>query len=247
MRCRKTRMSTEFALARSVPAEPELKPNWNRRRILTAGACFALAGCSNTPALSLARDTMALAGSGDGKQYSRDRAEIDRLPYAQIGVTQGYGSRAILVLASARGEELSWVSANRVQVVTLRNRVVQTTGLRSDIGRTELDGPDLWERYKTNPAGAAGDLLRTIQVEPGRDKPAVVRSTFTVEGEDRIDILGQQVDTMRVREEIDVAEWRWRATNFWWLSRESPFAWRSLQHLTPDQPPLQIEVLKRPS
>jgi hypothetical protein len=49
-----------------------------------------------------------------------------------------------------------------------------------------------------------------------------------------------------VREELDVPEWRWRVVNRWWLSRQSTLAWRSEQHLTPDQPALRIEMLKRP-
>ena len=71
--------------------------------------------------------------------------------------------------------------------------------------------------------------------------------TGGADGTERIDILGQTIDTLRVHEDIDVPEWAWSARNTWWLSRESRLAWRSTQHLTPDQPPLHLEMLKRPA
>ena len=84
-----------------------------------------------------------------------------------------------------------------------------------------------------------------LRVEPGQQPPVAVVSRFEIEGEERIDILGQSLDTIRIREDLDSKTWRWRVSNRWWLSRESRLAWRSIQHITPDQPPLHIEVLKR--
>lgn len=217
-----------------------------RRSFLAAGASFLLAGCASGGTLDLMSKTLALVGKGEDADYPRTRTEVDALPYAQLGVSRGNGPRGVLVLADVSGEELSWVSGDRVQVVTYRNRVVRTTGLRSDFSRTVLQGPDFWDRYLPAAETARGaELERVVQIEPGEHAPVRMLSRFEIEGEERIEIMGVPVDTLRVREDLDVPHWRWQACNTWWLSRETPLAWRSIQHLTPDQPPLHLEVLKR--
>lgn len=223
-------------------------PNPDRRLTILGAAGLFLSGCSSTSGPNLARETLALVGRGRGADYPRTRAEVDALPYAQLGFAQGEGPRAVFVLADVQGEALSWVSANRVQLVTLRNRVVRTTGLRSDLGLTEFLHPDLWSRYAPAEARVLdGEMQRSVQIEPGREAPVLVRSRFVVEGEESLDILGERIDTLRVREDFDVEAWRWQARNRWWLSRHSALAWRSVQHLVPDQPPLVLELLKRPA
>lgn len=224
------------------------RPDLHRRNVLAAGAGLFLAGCTNMGSLKLASDTLGLVGKGKNQGYSRSLEEIIALPYAQLGVARGEGPRGIMVLAEVLGEELSWVSGDRLQIVTLHNRIVRTTGFRSDFGGTRLEGQDLWDLYDpARSAGAASVLERLVHVEPGREPPVRMLSRFEVEGEERIEILGFPLDTVRVREDIDVPQWRWTAVNRWWLDPGTRLAWRSQQHLTPDQPPLWLEMLKRPA
>lgn len=209
-------------------------------------ALGGLAGCVNSNSMDLMYRTVGQVGVGKGEGYRRTRAEVDAVPFAQIGVSRGDGPRAVLVLSEAMGDELSWVSGNRTQIITRQNRVIRTIGLSRDLSGTELEGPDLWDQYQpgaTDPLG--GGVSRMLRVEPGQQPPVAVVSRFEIEGEERIDILGQSLDTIRIREDLDSKTWRWRVSNRWWLSRESRLAWRSIQHITPDQPPLHIEVLKR--
>ncbi|MGQ0618802.1 MAG: YjbF family lipoprotein [Panacagrimonas sp.] len=193
------------------------------------------------------RRTIGLVGSGPDA-YPRDAEQIAALPYAQLGVRQGDGARGILVLSEVVEDEQSWVSADRSLIVTRGNRIVRTRGMASDLRSTARFGPDLWDLY--DPAtGVAdgGDFLRLMRLVPD-DAPAVMfRSRFVVEGPETISLLGQSIDTLRVREDLDVDVWRWRATNHWWLSLQGKHAWRSRQHLSRDVPPLELELLKRPA
>jgi hypothetical protein len=239
---------TPGLMTSDAQARAEVPAQRRRRSLLLAIGGSLLTGCSNTGTLDLARQTLALVGRGKGEGYPRSREQIDALPYAQLGVARGDGPRAVLVLAHVNGEEQSWVSGDRVQLVTYRNRVIRTTGLRSDFGRTELLGPDLWDRYE--PGGDPRpdpSFERRVRVEPGELPMVAMFSRFRADGTERIDILGQSIDTLRVHEDIDVPEWTWTARNTWWLSRESRLAWRSTQYLTPDQPPLHLDMLKRPA
>jgi hypothetical protein len=218
-----------------------------RRRAILFGAMGGLlGGCSHLGSLDLMAQTMRLVGKGRHEDYPRSRAEIDALPYAQLGVARGDGPRAVLVLAEKQGEELNWVSGDRIQVVTRHDRVIRTTGLRSDLRLTRQLGSDLQDFYDAERGVlSAQELLREIAIEPGRHAPVQVRARLQVEQPERIHIHGREVDTLRVVEDLDVPAWRWQARNVWWLDRRSRIAWRSIQHLTPDQPPLHLEALKR--
>lgn len=236
-------------MAAPVGAGPGPKPDALRRHIVLAGTGLALVGCTNMGSVGLMSDTLALVGKGKGEGYPRTRDEVIALPYAQLGLARGEeGPRGILVLADVLGDELVWISGNRVHIVTLRGRVVRTTGLHSDFAGTSFRGEDLWDL--TDPARAAlsaTELERIVRIEPGQAHPVRMSSLFALDGEERIEILGQAIDTVRYREEIDVPEWRWKAVNRWWLDPQTRMVWRSVQHLTPDQPPLLLEVLKRPA
>ncbi len=185
-----------------------------RRAVLLAGGAWSLAACSNMPGLDMMLRTIELAGARTG-DYPRSAEEIEASPYAQLGVRQGEGARGILVLDEVLGEEQLWISADRSLIALRGNRIVRTRGLASDLRSTECFGPDLWERY--DPAGAslqeAGDLLREVRLVPGGPAPVLMRSRFAVEGEETIELLGHRIDTLRVREDLDVDVWRWRATN----------------------------------
>lgn len=199
------------------------------------------------PGLDMMVRTIALVGTGPDA-YPRGAEQIDALPYAQLGVRQGDGARGILVLSQAADEEQNWVSADRSLIVTRGNRVVRTRGLTSDLRSTERFGPDLWDRYEPATGVAdAGDFLRLIKLVPGDTSAVMVRSRFVVEGAETIQLLGQSIDTLRVREDLDVDVWRWRAANHYWLSLQGKYAWRSRQYLSRDLPPLELELLKRPA
>lgn len=239
-----------MSLDPSTTGMPEVRqPDDGRRRlILGGGAGLLLAGCGHLGSVELMSQTIGRVGEGRGRDYPRSREQIDALPYAQLGVARGDGPRAVLLLAEARGGEWSWISGDRVQIVTRGHRVVRTTGLRSDLRETWLDGPDLCERYQL-PGGTidAAPLVRRIRVEPGREGPVRIESRLRAEGIERIEIHGRTVEALRVVEDLDMPAWRWKARNLWWLDRGSPLVWRSVQHLTPDQPPLHLELLKRPT
>lgn len=200
------------------------------------------------PAIDMMLRTIDLARDA-GQDYPRGPEEIESLPYAQLGVRQGDGARGILVLDEVLEEEQHWVSSDRSLIALRGNRIVRTRGLASDLRSTERFGPDLWDRYDpaTGSLAEGGDFLRLVKLVPGRPSAVMMRSRFAVEGEESIQLLGHAIDTLRVREDLDVDVWRWRATNHYWLSRQGRYAWRSRQHVSRDLPSLELELLKRPA
>lgn len=221
------------------PASP------NRRKAVQLLGTSLLAGCSSTPTLDMARQALG-ASFSSSKSYPRSRAEVDALPYAQLGVRQGKAAPGILVLTEKSQQELRWISADRILIATRGQRVVRTVGLQEEIRSTRLLGPDLLDVYDPANPNLQGLALRyLVDLMPGDRFEVPVDSKFFVEGPETIDILGQPTETLRVREEVHCESWDWKTRNYHWLSLRSRLAWRSSQSLSPDQPPLLLEVLKR--
>lgn len=217
-----------------------------RRGFLAAGAAaVAAAGCSHTPTLQLVKDSFSLTGAS-ASAYPRTREQVEAAPYAQLGARIGNGARGIMVLSAQQGDDLQWLSANRIMLVTRRGRIVKTVGLPTDLSGCALYGPDLLDQYRFEaPAAPVAILRRSIDI--GAAFGISVQSKFTVEGDESITILDQTFDTVRIREDMESTDRKWRHPNRYWLSKRSALAWRSLQYVSPDMPPIEMEILKRPA
>lgn len=230
------------------PMDPAMTPESRvRRSLLAALGLGTLSACGATPTLDLAADALKLAFSGSSA-YPRTRDEVEALPYAQLGIRQGNGPRGILVLADRVHDQLHWISSDRVLVATRGHRIVKTVGLERDISVTRLFGPDLLERYDLSPESINGLEVRSLTDIGGIKRfDVTMASRYKVEASEAIDILGQTVDCLRVREDVSSEALGWRQVNHHWLSKRSALAWRSRQHVAPGQYPLEFELLKRPA
>lgn len=197
--------------------------------------------------MQLVRDTWSAATAPPAQDiYPRTRVEVDALPYAQLGVRLGNAAPGIMGLATQTRGQNRWLSSNRMQLVTSGNRIVATLGLIKDLREVAVVGTDPFERGVANPQQLDGlSFERLLSLAPGNQLRVPAQSAVRVEAEETIDILGVSLNTLRVREDVVVPDWRWRATNLYWMSFRSPLAWRSLQHIHPDDAPIRIEVLKR--
>lgn len=204
----------------------------------------SLSACSSTPLLRTAGDTLQLFREAPS-EYPRSRAEIDALPYAQLGVKFGSAPPAIFVLAQLREDRLYWVSANNLLIVTRHGRIVETRGFPLDVKILDASGGDWLGRYEPGvPPGPAVPLQLRVPAVPELSGPLELnlrpRETET------FDILGLQVEALRVEERVRSPHLEWSAINVYWLSQRSRLVWRSVQHPGPDFPPVRLELLKRP-
>lgn len=215
---------------------------------MAAGSLGLLGGCAQMKGVELFRETLAAARTDTTgfDAYPRTRAEVDALPYAQLGVRIGESQRGIMVLAEQRRGQNYWLSANRLLLVTDGNRIAYTEGLLKDLAGFTGIASDPFARGVEDPARLDGRSLNwNVTIRPGDQTQVPVSSQLSVEGEETIEILEQRFVTLRVREDLKVPAWRWQTTNTFWLSTLSPLAWRSRQQFHPDQPSIEVEVLKR--
>ena len=50
--------------------------------------------------------------------------------------------------------------------------------------------------------------------------------------------------TRVIRESVVVEDLDWSFENTFWVDIRSGFAWKSVQHISPELPPIEIEILK---
>jgi hypothetical protein len=211
-------------------------------RLLPLVGALALAGCAHIPLLSIAGQTLGF-GLPD---YPVTRADVDLSPYAFIAVRLGRAPRATLALAYYDGADRQWMAGNEVMLVTREGRLVRTVGLPEDLGGTTgLAGSDPLAAGLHRLKDEAGPMVKYVDL-PGRNQyGTAVTLRYVREGEEAIEILEQTHQTVRVREEFTAG--KWTGTNLYWADATTGFVWKSVQHVAPDLPPLEIEVLKPPA
>jgi hypothetical protein len=223
------------------PAPRVLSAPRARRSILSFGAAALLAGC-NARSFEDAGDALHLAMFGQ-PDVPVTRAQVLDIPYATIRAKVGKGQRSVLVLFRYDGPDLHWVSADRIVFTTRKGRLVRTAGLPSDLRHSEILGLDPTIAGLSGIEGPVA-LRRLVDIEPGSRYGIPIRSTIAPEGPERIEIVERTYETVRFRERCVAEPLDWTFDNVFWADRRNGFVWRSLQHFTPDLPPVEIEILK---
>lgn len=218
--------------------------DFDRRRLLLGALPFALAGCAQDSTLGMLRDSFAATVGGD-EAYPRTRQQVDDLAYAQLGVRIGRGGRGIMVLNEIRGDDLYWISANRILLVTRKGRIVRTVGFPSDLLGTRLFGQDLLDAYDFEHPQIDG-LETSRSIDTAAAHGETVRARFRVDGSETLTILDRPFETLRVLEEAHYGANRWKATNLYWLSKRSALIWQSRQFVVDGSPAIELQLLKRP-
>jgi len=201
---------------------------------------FLLGGCSSegsgdwSAVFVLARDSWE---HRDGAVQLSDAASI---PYATLGLRIDGSAEHLVVLATDSGGKRLWTSAAKVALTTRNGRIVATAGLGNDLTAYYSDTAfqSAWrsERRVTWTADYADLGLYSVRVDC-EDVPA---------GNERVEILGQAIDTLRIDESCRSDQLDWSFTNTFWVSRNSDRVWRSIQYIHPNMGPLEIELLRPP-
>lgn len=222
------------------PTRRDGAPQRTRRHLMLAAGAAALGGCAS--------DSLSLIGSTLGvgaPRYPISDAQIEALPYASIGVRIGGGSGVVMILATVDDESLSWVSTDRVVLITRRGRLIKSIGLTRDLLHVRETGADpLALALRGDPAAAESRVARIIDIRPRDDFSVPVASRCERIGEDLLTVLGTPRRVIRLRERVVVRKWRWSADNLFWVDADSGRVWKSRQQFCPDVPAITIELLK---
>ncbi len=208
--------------------------------LLTLASAVVLAGCGQSR-LGRVLGSIEDLGGGDVDIV----AEVERvraLPYASVVGKFGRGPQSVLVLGVARGDELSWFSADNAIVVTRGGRLVKTAGLPFNLRKTVFVEDDPLRRA---PEALDGETWRRlVDIDRGDWFGLVVQGRMRVRGVEDIEIFGTRHTVLRVDEQCRARDADWTFTNTFWIDPDSGQIWRSRQHVDPETPPLEMWVLK---
>ena len=215
------------------------------RALRWAVPLLVLAGCTSD-GQSDYKDYFSIiraAWSGSFGDGSITRQQAAAVEYASLGIRLNGGRENMLVLATQTNDELMWTSSAHVTVNTVGGRVKRTVGLPQDISMTP-------EGTMLPPAAAMlqgpFSSRRIMDVPSAGEFGVLLSCRATVRGAQRIVILGQGLNTMRVDETCKDSARSWTFTDSYWIDRENGLVWRSVQHLHPNGETLQLQILRPP-
>ncbi len=190
---------------------------------------LAMAGCTTLG--SSITDSMKLALTGHHSTMP-DAAQVATNPYAQMFVRTANG-QGVLVLGNIDGARQAWYGKGHVVVFLRHGRVVATTGL--DHGLAGLHAPaDNPFAHGLQQLSAPVTYTETLDWPPYRyGVPVTVH--VAPQGMERVSILGQAHDLLRVDATLDAPAAGWRAVNRFWVDPADGRVWKSRQHVSPGQ------------
>ncbi|MGR5146660.1 YjbF family lipoprotein [Photobacterium alginatilyticum] len=204
---------------------------------------------------------MNLAFFGN-EDTSLSEDDIANLPYASIYARVGNGPQAFMVLAIAQPlvhhqldnggslppqqshTQLKWMSADRAMLVTEGGRLVKTVNLPSaNLNSSYSDQPDpliLGLHLESTPK----HWQRYIDWQPGYHFGYTLDSVFNVKGKEVIKINEIPVEAIHFSEKVSVKSLGLNFINHFWINPNNGKVLKSLQKLAPNQPYIEITLLK---
>jgi hypothetical protein len=209
-----------------------------RRAVLLGAGTFLLAGCGNSrnPNLSSAVDL--------ARQYLADRAftdeDVERIPYASIGVQLGTAPEALVVLASVDGDTLTWIAADHALIQTRYGRIVRFRSGDIEVA-TALGSED---PIAAGAVAPGEHFIRLFDFPKAKLFSIPVESTVATAGQARVTLLHGEILVRSFTEAGISHPLGWEFENHFYLDPDNKRVWQSNQNITPQLPPIKIRVLR---
>ena len=202
----------------------------------------ALSGCGMdgvwTPALESLKNTVA-----PPPKTSITRKEIENIPYAMITARVGRLPSALLVLSTNEKDQLQWMAANNVSIVTRYGRIKKTVGFENDLYNSHTYGLDPLESAPhtiTTPI----EYSRFIQYNEPEHITLNIHCVLSRGEDEKIIISEIEFDTIRLDEHCASTTSKWAFDNTYWVDPFDGYVWQSRQYTSPMNDYVFYAVLK---
>jgi Group 4 capsule polysaccharide lipoprotein gfcB, YjbF len=203
-------------------------------------AALALSGCSSEGSGDWGAMFKLVRQSWERRDGAVKLDEAATIPYATLGLRVGDEAERIVVLGTDANGERLWTSSAKIALTTRDGRIVATSGLDRNLSAytsdTAFKGEWKAARHLSWMADFADLGLYSVQIDCD-DSPV---------GPEKISVLGQDIDTVRVDETCRSKQLDWSFTNVYWVSQTSNRVWRSDQYIHPKLDRVEIELLRPP-
>ena len=166
---------------------------------------------------------------------------IQEIPYASMLLKIGKGPEGLLILESSNNDIHTWVSADGVYFVTDYGRLIKTKGLNNNLSEVFKGFSSLKDVIALN---APVDVYYSFSEPELRNLK--INLNFTSQGEESIEIMGKKKNYLLIYETGKSEVLGWEFINKYWVD-ENYNIWKSVQHISPKLPPIEITITKKPS
>jgi len=170
---------------------------------------------------------------------------VDGIPYASMKVTIGKGPSGLMILESMNEGNLIWVSADNVFFVVKEGRIVRTSGLSNNLIAYESPFYSFKQILEGN------FNLEKFNIYYSYDKPQLyglkTEVFIKIIGKQNIKILEKDRETILFEEIVENEYLGWKVKNRFWVDPQTGFVWRSVQHVSPKLPQIEMTITKKPT
>ncbi len=200
---------------------------------------LSLGGCNSLTATTI--ETINLAIKGD----------LNKIPLEQIASVEADSllikagqAEGLYVRQDARNGRIDWLGVTE-NVQTDHGRLTQLVGLGDDV-LAPLNQDDPFALGLLNIADGT-QVLRQVDYPLAYQSELQQYATYTQGPYETVQILDQLVALQRVDEQIWMPQLGYKATNYYWLDPHTGLIRRSVQHPSPDMPPLDMTLVRPPA
>tara|TARA_B100000212_G_scaffold298715_1_gene243046 strand:- start:3522 stop:4196 length:675 start_codon:yes stop_codon:yes gene_type:complete len=169
---------------------------------------------------------------------------IEKIPYASLRMKIGDGPAGLLILQEINNDIFTWVSADNA-IFSIRNgRIIETYGLANNLTNLTISSADEKFNYEILDKK---EFVRILSLSNPVVNSLKIKVNKKILGKEEINILGKQYKTLLIEETISNEYINWNYKNYFWIDMNTGFVWKSTQQIAPNVPPIQIEILKKPT
>lgn len=179
------------------------------------------------------------------KDYPLSRDLINNIPYASIKLNIGKGPSGLLILESINDLSYIYVSADGVRFVIRNGSISRTHGLDNNLV-SRIEPKDVLKNFVKSGLNQQSHFIYHSYDEP-KLIDLKIKVDLTRRGYEEIEILSKKYNLLKVEETLENEYLGWKKTNFYYLSSEDFFVWKSKQYISPLLPAINYEVTKKPS
>lgn len=209
------------------------------RRGLLALAVACLPACNSMTATSI--ETLNLAIRGKANEISMEHirsVKADSL-FIQAGASEG-----LFVAPDRSGERVNWYGLTE-QLQTDHGRLTQLLGVESDVLMPLVPNDPFITGLMQVTDGT--QVVRRVDYPLAYQTGLEQHATYQRGPVERIDILGTLHNLQRIDETIWMPQLNYKTTNYYWLDMPTGRVRRSVQHLSPKLPAMDVTLTRLPA
>jgi len=209
------------------------------RRGLLALLFLALGGCNSLTATTI--ETINLAVKGDLNKITLEQITAIEADSLLIKAGQAEG---LYVRQDAQGSRIDWLGVTE-NVQTDHGRLTQLVGYGDDVV-APLNQDDPFTLGLLTVADGT-QVLRHVDYPLAYQTELQQYATYKQGPYETIQVLDQLIALQRVDERIWMPQLGYKTTNYYWLDPQTGLIRRSIQHLSPKMPPLDVTLVRPPA